>query len=162
MPPCSFYKQQGFSYSVSVHDSSQCFNYVRLNQAHYNVQGFSVSLLRKIAAQHSKLEAELEEAEEEQERVAAQVRRLQKMKKQWAEKMTWAVACGFDSMEELERVEEQERLVAAPGPGISGAPGRVDWSVVFRDSPLLFLDASIPAVVLEPSGNTAGVGPNNV
>ena len=76
--------------------------------------------------------------------------------------MTWAVACGLDSVEELERVEEQERLVAAPGPGISGAPGGVDWSVVFGDSLLLFLDASVPAVVLELSGDTARAGLSNV
>ena len=63
-------------------------------------------MLRKIAAQHSKLEAELEEAKEEQEQVTAWVRRLQKIKKQWAEKITQAIACGLDSVEELERVEE--------------------------------------------------------
>jgi len=76
--------------------------------------------------------------------------------------MTWAVACGLNSVEELERVEEQERLVAAPGPRISGAPGRVDWSVVFGDSLLPFLDASIPAVVLEPSSDTTRAGLRNV
>ena len=52
--------------------------------------------------------------------------------------------------------------MAAPGPGVSGAPGGVDWSVVFRDSPLLFLDASVLAVILEPSSNTAGAGLSNV
>ena len=52
--------------------------------------------------------------------------------------------------------------MAAPGPGISGAPGRVDWSVVFRDSLLLFLDASVPAVVLELSGDTTRAGLSNI
>ncbi|KAH9437586.1 hypothetical protein MCOR02_001242 [Pyricularia oryzae] len=63
--------------------------------------GVSRKQLHRIAAQHSKLESELEAAEEK-------VLRLRKQKKMWFEKMMRAVRRGIDSLEELDRVEREE------------------------------------------------------
>ncbi|KAF4467458.1 hypothetical protein FALBO_5669 [Fusarium albosuccineum] len=64
--------------------------------------------LRKIAAQHSRFEAELEEVEEARRALDAKVERLRKSKKLWFEKMMRAVSRGIDNVEELERVEREE------------------------------------------------------
>ena len=147
MPPCSFCKSKGFSCSVSVRDSSRCFDCVRLHQSHCDVHGFSASALRRIADQHQKLEAELEAAEEEQEAAAARVRRLRKVKRQWAEKMTRAVARGLDSVEELERLEREESGTATEGQA-AGPSAEIDWSSFDVADPgfLRMLGGDVPIV----------------
>jgi hypothetical protein len=99
MPSCSSCEVRGISVcQVSDRDSSRCAECVRLGRAKCDVQGISSKELLGIAAQHQKLEAELEEAENK-------VFRLRKQKKLWLEKMMRAVRRGISSVEELEKVE---------------------------------------------------------
>ena len=57
--------------------------------------------LRRIAAQHQKLEDELQAVEEK-------VLRLRKQKRIWYKKMIRAIRRGIDSVEELDRVKREE------------------------------------------------------
>ncbi|KAH9436292.1 hypothetical protein MCOR02_005196 [Pyricularia oryzae] len=102
MPSCSACESQGIARcAVSPRDSSRCVECVRLGRSRCDVMGVSREQLHRIAAQHSKLESELEAAEEK-------VLRLRKQKKMWFEKMMRAVRRGIDSLEELDRVEREE------------------------------------------------------
>jgi hypothetical protein len=104
---CSFCEKKDLICSVSA-DSSRCAECVRNNQSMCDAQNLSTQQLRRIATQHSKMEAELEKAEEERDLLDARVKRLRKQKKLWFEKMTKAISRGLDSVEELERVEREE------------------------------------------------------
>ncbi|KAI6264024.1 hypothetical protein MCOR34_011921 [Pyricularia oryzae] len=102
MPSCSSCESQGIAKcAVSPRDSSRCVECVRLGRSRCDVMGVSWEQLHRIAAQHSKLESELEAAEEK-------VLRLRKQKKMWFEKMMRAVRRGIDNLEELDRVEREE------------------------------------------------------
>ncbi|EHA46470.1 hypothetical protein, variant [Pyricularia oryzae 70-15] len=102
MPSCSACESQGIAKcAVSPRDSSRCVECVRLGRSRCDVMGVSREQLHRIAAQHSKLESELEAAEEK-------VLRLRRQKKMWFEKMMRAVRRGIDNLEELDRVEREE------------------------------------------------------
>ncbi|KAM4065235.1 hypothetical protein HRG_004433 [Hirsutella rhossiliensis] len=106
---CSSCRSRGFTdCQISVSDSSRCYDCVRLNLSYCDAKGLSVQQLRKIGAQHQKIESELEAAEEERRKLDAKVERLRKQKKMWFERMMQAVSRGLDSVEELERVEREE------------------------------------------------------
>jgi seryl-tRNA synthetase len=86
------------------------------------MKGLSPQQLRRIAAHHTRFEAEVVESEEKLSEMQnelskmqnnlsemqSKVFRLRKQKKLWFEKMMRAVARGIDSVEELERVEREE------------------------------------------------------
>ncbi|KAH9435934.1 hypothetical protein MCOR02_004844 [Pyricularia oryzae] len=57
---------------------------------------------------HSRLESELEAAEEARRAADLKVERLRKQKKLWFERMMRAVSRGIDDLEELDRVEREE------------------------------------------------------
>lgn len=170
MPSCSACQSQGIqSCQVSPLDSSRCAECVRLNLSRCDVLGVSASQLRKIAAQHSKLESELEAAEEERRRMDARVERLRKQKKMWFEKMMRAVSRGIDSVEELERVEREEaereerRLAELRPPSSDRLPADfvTSWDAVYPEvslSPSLIADLGFvgvgPSVVDENSSTT--------
>ncbi|EHA55177.1 hypothetical protein MGG_15807 [Pyricularia oryzae 70-15] len=102
MSSCSACESQGIAKcAVSPRDSSRCVECVRLGRSRCDVMGVSREQLHRIAAQHSKLESELEAAEEK-------VLRLRRQKKMWFEKMMRAVRRGIDNLEELDRVEREE------------------------------------------------------
>ncbi|KAI7908727.1 hypothetical protein M0657_012163 [Pyricularia oryzae] len=102
MPSCSACESQGIAKcAVSPRDSSRCVECVRLGRSRCDVMGVSREQLHRIAVQHSKLESELEAAEEK-------VLRLRRQKKMWFEKMMRAVRRGIDNLEELDRVEREE------------------------------------------------------
>lgn len=109
MPSCSSCEAAGFpSCQVSPKDSSQYVECVRLGRSRYDVLGPSPEQLQSLSRQHSKLERELEAAEEEALHVQAKPVRPRKQKRLWYEKMMRAVRRGIDSVEELERVEREE------------------------------------------------------
>jgi hypothetical protein len=87
--------------------------------------GPSQEVFLSVARQHEAVEAELEAAEEESERIRlraekeiaaanAKVRLLRKQKKMWAERVTKMVRRGLASLEELDRVEAEEASCGAP------------------------------------------------
>lgn len=129
--------------------STRCTECVRQNLSFCDAQPLSPQQLRKIASQHSKLEAELEAVEEQRRIMDAKVERLRKQKKLWFSKMMRAVSRGIDNVEELERVEQVEAedeacRVAAAEPAPSSSPTLPDgfmfeWNDVY------------PNVQLEPS-----------
>jgi hypothetical protein len=88
--------------------TSRCKECIRLNRPRCDAQALSPAQLRRIATTHSRFESELEKAEEERRVMDAKVERLRKQKKLWFEKMMRAVSRGIDSVEELERVEQEE------------------------------------------------------
>jgi hypothetical protein len=169
MPSCSYCLARGqSSCQVSPLDSSRCAECVRDHQSRCDVLGVSPSQLRSIATQHSKLERELEEAEERALAEQQRVLRLRKQKKMWFEKMMRAVSRGIDNVEELERVEREEaereeRRLAENRPPSSGSLdadfGRV-WDDVYPDvalSPSLLADLGF-ANPGGASGGTASTG----
>ena len=117
--PYGFCKEKGFSYIVFIYNSSYYFNCVCLNYFYCNMYGFLASSLQKIAFQHSKLEAELEQIEEEQERVVAKVQQLCKAKHQWVEHITKAVKMGLDSIEALEAAERSKAIALDVPSGVN-------------------------------------------
>ncbi|KAH9431999.1 hypothetical protein MCOR02_006704 [Pyricularia oryzae] len=77
--------------------------------------GISREQLHRLAAQHSKLDADVEAQElrllEREQELAAErqkLLRLRSQKKMWFEKMMRAVRRGIDNLEELDRVEREE------------------------------------------------------
>ncbi|KAK8078923.1 hypothetical protein PG994_002730 [Apiospora phragmitis] len=151
MPSCSYCEDHGIaSYKVLARDPSRCELCIRHNQSRCDVQGLSAVQIRSIGEKHTKVEAELDAAEEELERAAAKVRLLRKQKKMWLEKMQRAVRRGIDSVGELERVEraeaaEEERRHAAealPGPSVPPTSS---------DSFIDGWDGTFPEVDLDPS-----------
>ena len=93
------------------------------------MSGLSPEQLQKVASQHRKLELELEAAEEEADAVNARLRRLRRQKRMWYEKMMKAVSRGIDNLEELEKLETEERRVENARPAGS-AEASVDPEVV--------------------------------
>ncbi|KAK3904168.1 hypothetical protein C8A05DRAFT_32056 [Staphylotrichum tortipilum] len=117
--PCSSCKTRGLVCKVSPAVSSACYACVRNHQSFCDAQGISAQQLRKIVAQHGKVESELEKAEAELLASVAKVNRLRSQKRMWFDKMTRAISRGIDTVEELERVEreESEALAAAKASG---------------------------------------------
>lgn len=146
--PCSFCLDRKLSCVVSS-DSDRCSECVRLNQPRCDAKGLSPQQLRKIGDNHSKLESDLEAAEDELLRTMAKVQRLRKQKKLWFEKMMRAVSRGIDDLEELERVEreeaekEQQRAAPARPPSSSSELLPPDFISEW--------DAVYPEVALSPS-----------
>jgi hypothetical protein len=150
--PCFECDRQGRQCSASVQDSSRCSECVRLKLSYCDFAALSPQQIRRIGSQHSKLEAELEAAEEEAALANAKIQRLRKQKKLWFEKMMRAVSRGLDSLESLERVEAEEaereearrrESEAAGSPlGRSSTEGLVsegfssDWGATFGEAPL--------------------------
>jgi hypothetical protein len=106
--PCAFCEKRGLSCEASPSDSSRCVECVRHTQSFCEAQGVSSQQLRKLSATYSKLDAEMERAEEEWFAMGAKVKRLRQQKRLWAEKMARAISRGIDSVEELEELERQE------------------------------------------------------
>ncbi|KAF3768336.1 hypothetical protein M406DRAFT_242750, partial [Cryphonectria parasitica EP155] len=103
MPVCSYCEGRGFgSCKVSPGDSSRCIECVRLGRSKCDVMGPSPEELRNIATQHRKLEDEIEKRETE-------LLRLRQQKRMWSEKMKRALRRGITRVEELDRVEAEER-----------------------------------------------------
>ena len=133
--PYSFCKEKGFSYIVSMHNSSYCFNYIYLNYPYYNMHSFLASSLQKIASQHSKLEAKLEQAKEEQKRAVAKVQQLCKAKHQQIEHITKAVEIGLDSIEALEATKRSKAMAL-------NASSSMDQDVLFAN--IVGLSSKLP------------------
>lgn len=132
MPSCSYCVERGRPRCrVSPLESDRCQWCVRDNQSRCDVLGVTAAQLRDIADRHSKLESELEKAEELAVIAQQRVIRLRKSKKLWFEKMKRAIARGIDSVEELEKVEreESEALSAATADPILGVEA-LDWNSV--------------------------------
>ena len=133
MAPCSYCERRHLECKVSDSDSSRCSSCIRHNRSQCDVSGLSPEQLQKVASQHRKLELELEAAEEEAEKVIsetnAKLRRLRRQKRMWYEKMMKAVSRGIDNLEELEKLETEERRVENARPAGS-AEALVDPKVV--------------------------------
>ena len=142
---CSACEKSGAD-CVGGDSSSRCTACVKNNLSRCDANPLTPEQLRHIATQHTRLEAELEEVEEERRRVDAKIQRLRANKKRWYEKMVRAVARGIDNVEELERVEREEaeeeaRRKAAAEPSSSITPAlpddfSFDWDGTYPDVPL--------------------------
>lgn len=109
MPSCSSCEDRGIeSCQVSPLDSSRCAECVRLGSSSCDVLGPSPSDIRKISSQHKRLEEQIEAEEERLRDSAAKLERLRKQKKMWSKKMYRAIRRGLDSVEEFDRVENEE------------------------------------------------------
>jgi hypothetical protein len=106
--PCAFCAKRNLSCEVSPSDSSRCVECVKHTQSFCEAQGVTSQQLRKLSATYSKLDAEMERAEEEWFAMGAKVKRLRQQKRAWAEKMARAISRGIDSVEELEELERRE------------------------------------------------------
>ncbi|KAI7908498.1 hypothetical protein M0657_012265 [Pyricularia oryzae] len=143
MPSCSACESQGIAKcAVSPRDSSRCVECVRLGRSRCDVMGVSREQLHRIAAQHSKLESELEAAEEK-------VLRLRRQKKMWFEKMTRAVRRGIDNLEELDRVEREEAEQEERRRSAEVLP-EVSLELLLPDSNFVW-DSTFPMGPLNPS-----------
>lgn len=170
MPACSYCESRGLSSCQVGEDGERCTECIRHNQSRCDVKGLSASQLRNIGAQHSKVDAELDAAEEELELAAVRVRRLRKQKKLWFEKMVRAIRRGIDSVEELERVEKEEAEAAARKAALEEAERSKTPSPVLPDDFAGLWEDVYPNVALSPSvladfglvsgGNPQG-GPGN-
>lgn len=162
---CSSCQQSGAECVGSPADSDRCAECVRLNLARCDANGLSIQQLRKVAAQHSKLEAELESAEEARRILDARVERLRKQKKMWFEKMMRAVSRGIDDVEELEQVEREEaereeRHQALETPDHFPTEGLIDWSAFSSDPSLSDIFGLTAQSSSAGTGGAAGVGPS--
>ncbi|PTB51014.1 hypothetical protein M431DRAFT_8293 [Trichoderma harzianum CBS 226.95] len=92
MKSCTYCEKQGCDCIASEEDSRRC-----------------LSCMRKVATHYSKLNKELEEAEEAWLEAGARVKRLRTQKREWLKRMERAIARGIDNLEELERIEREER-----------------------------------------------------
>ncbi|RYP62833.1 hypothetical protein DL771_009554 [Monosporascus sp. 5C6A] len=158
MAPCSFCESRKLECKLSENDSSRCSSCIRYNQANCDVKGLSPEQLQRVAAQHRRLELELEAAEEEADQVNARLRRLRKQKRMWYEKMMKAVTRGIDNLKELERLEREEAGEQDEGP-VTGTQSsdRVDWSTVDAVPDDFNWDAVFdPVVAGESSSGGAG------
>ncbi|KAK6860932.1 hypothetical protein PG995_004568 [Apiospora arundinis] len=82
MLSCSYCESRGLSISeVPSADSARCDRSARHNQAQCDVQCLTSAQPRNIGAKHSKVQDELDAAEQELQRAAARVRRYRKKKK---------------------------------------------------------------------------------
>ena len=129
MAPCSYCERRQLECKVSDSDSSRCSSCIRHNRSQCDVSGLNPEQLQKVASQHRKLELELEAAEEEADAVNARLRRLRRQKRVWYEKMMKAVSRGIDNLEELEKLEAEERRAENARPAGS-AEASVDPEVV--------------------------------
>lgn len=147
MPSCSYCKEKGREQcQASPLDSDRCVWCVRDNQSRCDILGVSPSQLRSIADRHSRLERELEEAEERALAEQQKVQRLRKQKKLWFEKMMRAISRGIDNVEDLERVEREEaekerqsteRSSSSSSPSFDLPPGFVEsWDTSYDNMPL--------------------------
>jgi hypothetical protein len=167
---CSSCRQAGAECVGSSSDSGRCSECVRLNLARCDANGLSPQQLRKIAAQHTKFESELEAAEEARRAMDAKVERLRKQKKLWFEKMMRAVSRGIDDVEELERVEREEAEREQRRSEISGSSAaRSSTEDVLDPDFMSTWDAVYAHVPLDPAlletfgvvGGTASAGAGN-
>ena len=144
MPSCSYCEGRGLeSCEVSPQDSSRCAECVRLGRSRCDVQGVAPEELRRIAAQHQKLEDELQAAEEK-------VLRLRKQKRMWYEKMMRAVRRGIDSVEELDRIEREEAAEEERRRATEVVPTSSDIPTSSDDF-MNGWDGTFPEVDLDPS-----------
>src|SRR6266699_1967664 len=98
------------TYMVSELDSSHYNKYIQVYRSDYNVFGLSLQFIRKIGLQHSKLEAELKQAEKEAKMKSDRVLHFRKQKKLWYKKMIHTVSKDLFNIEELERIEVEKRV----------------------------------------------------
>lgn len=115
MNKCSACESSGAECFFSEGESSRCSACVIGQKSLCDAKQLSPAQFRKVAAQHIKLEAAIEAAEEEHKQelerlrlASAKVERLRKEKKRWYRKMMRAVARGIDDLDELDRVERAE------------------------------------------------------
>lgn len=109
MKSCTYCEAQGHECIASEEDSRRCLHCVKNQKSYCEAFGLTPQQMRKVAGHHSKLNKELEEAEEEWLAAGARVKRLRTQKREWSKKMERAIARGIDNLEELERVEKEER-----------------------------------------------------
>lgn len=112
MARCSYCEDRNLDCRTANENSSRCSSCIGANQSNCDARGLSPEQLNRVAAQHRRLELELEAAEEEADAVNARLRRLRKQKRMWYEKMMRAVSRGIDNLAELERVEKEEEAEA--------------------------------------------------
>jgi hypothetical protein len=113
MPSCSNCERRGLSSCrAAPADSSRCEACVRNNRSGCDVLGPSEAQLNSASLQFQRLEQELDFAEDEVERAQAKARRIRRSRRLLAEKIQRMVRRGIDSLEELERVEAEERAGA--------------------------------------------------
>lgn len=112
---CTYCEDKGSECLYSSDDSTRCSQCVIDQKSLCDARQLSPAQFRRVAAQHIKLEEEIEAAEEEHKRelerlyqTSENVERLRKQKKLWYRKMVRAVARGIEDVEELDRVERKE------------------------------------------------------
>lgn len=166
MARCSYCDSRDLVCRLAETDSSRCSSCINSNQANCDVRGLSPEQLNRVAAQHRKLELELEAAEEEADLVNARLRRLRKQKRMWYEKMMKAVSRGIDNLEELERLEAEESRATAEAQSL-GVGDAVEWSAAGFPDPVdpnfdwsVFLSG--PPVVASGSGDTGQASQNSL
>jgi hypothetical protein len=160
MDKCSSCESSGAECFFAEGESSRCSACVIGQKSLCDARQLSPSQFRKVAAQHIKLEAEIEAAEEEHKRELERLRqssekveRLRKQKKMWYRKMMRAVARGIDDLDELDKVERAEAEASRqaetslPNPIDSEVPqssvDAVDWDQFDVDPSLLTFLGSI-------------------
>lgn len=166
-PGCSACTRRKTACRVSELDSTRCQECVGRGLAKCDVFGLSASDMQALVHQDSKLEAEIEEIEEERRALDEKIQRLRKQRKMWREKLARAIERGLKSVEELDREEEEERRRATEiAPGSSDPPTSSDdfmneWDGTFPEVDLDpsvlaqfgLVDGRIPAL---PSGSSGG------
>jgi hypothetical protein len=114
MAVCSNCERLGLtSCQASPSNSSRCEACVRSGRTGCDVLGPSPEQLENAGRQFQRLEKELDEAEEEEDRVKAKVRRIRRQRRVLADKIQRMVRRGIQSLEELERVEAEEQAEEA-------------------------------------------------
>lgn len=173
MPSCSNCEALGFlSCAASASDSARCDRCIRGNRSSCDVLGPSDHQLRVVARSFHSTDQALELAEEEAERAQAKVRRLRRQRRVLADKVHRMVRRGLDSLEELDRVEAEERRLselpsaepfgsseaAAPGPSAADPAASVELDLGFFDwpSPGFAIDPSLLSASLADPGVVGG------
>lgn len=147
----AFYKKRSLSCEMSLSDSSRYVAYINGNQSLCDAQGVTIQQLRYIASQYSKLEAEIEEAENKRTILDTKINYLCLQKKIQFEKMTRAISRRIDTIEELEHVECEEVEAAAASEASANPSITSDTPPCLSPSFIPLQNDIYPEVPLEPS-----------
>ena len=142
------------TYQVSPNDSSRCELYIRSNRLGCDVVGVSDAQIQNIVQFYAKFEREVAVAISEVMAVTARLQRVQKQKELWGKRLLAAFERGLCDVEELERMEVEERvqaiveIMATNVEQVESIVG-IDWSLLsdFALDPGLLADLGIPRSV---------------
>ena len=108
--PCSRCRQSSSECRLLM-GSSKCGNCTRRGLK-CDVRDVSTEDFAKVDKEAARLDAEVERMEEEEELLRARLKRFKRLRKALHEKELEMVRRGLDNIEELERIEDEERVAA--------------------------------------------------